>query len=442
MTYLPFLVGRLLNTPLLCQPDYVQVALSAISERLGIEPLVALGPDEMYKRPSKEAYFDRTTGIVVMPVVGALAHRGESASPMSGLAAYTAIQNDLTDYMNMSNVKGILLDVDSPGGEVSGLAELAGFISEAAKDKPIYAVANSLMASAAYWMSSGATRIYAAPGAHVGSIGVVTAHIDRSKELEKRGQKVTLIHAGAHKVDGNPYAELPDEVRAGIQASVDHLYGEFVDSVAANRDLDPNDIRKTEAAIFGPDQALSLGLIDGVATFGEALRALQTRVSSPSTVAGYSATTESSKMAERTAYGESDLAKARDEGRASAISEAKADTEKAVAKAKADMAADIEAAMASLFPDNPRAATFVDVLKDGASVAQAAKVAAHVPAPAKAEGKTRTDADLDRIMAANAPGIGAEDDDPNVGKSAKEKRLAEIASVARAHNQARGYISR
>ncbi|MFX8577776.1 S49 family peptidase, partial [Acinetobacter baumannii] len=93
-------------------------------------------------------------------------------------AAYTGIQNDIVQYMNTASVRGILLDVDSPGGEVAGLAELAEFIAEAAKEKPIYAVANSLMASAAYWMSSGATRIYAAPNSAVGSIGVVTAHVD------------------------------------------------------------------------------------------------------------------------------------------------------------------------------------------------------------------------------------------------------------------------
>lgn len=445
MTALPLLMARLLNQPLLCDPSYVEVALSAISDRLNIEPLVdAAEMSAPYRRPAKEGYIDRATGIAILPIIGSMAHRSDNVSPMSGLVGYTAIHNTLTDYLHAPNIRGVLLDVDSPGGEVAGMSELADLIAEFGQDKPIYAIANSMMCSAAYWLCSGATRIYAAPNAMVGSIGVVTAHVDRSKELEKRGQKVTLIHAGKHKVEGNPYEALPDDVRAGVQARVDHLYSQFVATVAERRGLEEKAVRNTEAGVFSPETASEIGLIDGVATFGEALRALQSRVSGPSFSSGVSATKESQTMAERLTYGENDISRAREEGRAEANAAASTKADQVIAKAKADLNEEMATAIATLFPDNPRAGAFVDALKDGASVVLATKVAARIAVvDPKAEAdtpRTRTDADLDRIMQANAPGIAAEGDGTQM--SAREKRLAEIASVAKGHNLARGYINR
>lgn len=439
MPSLPHLLARLVGQPILCTPDYFEVVLSVLADRIGIEPMVSAETFSTYHRPAKRGYFDKATGIAVMPIIGGLAHRSENVAPASGMAGYTAIQNALGEYADAPSVRGVLLDVDSPGGEVSGLAELGAFIADLAKRKPVYAIANGLMASAAYWMSSGATRIYAAPQATVGSIGVVTAHIDRSKELEKRGQKVTLIHAGKHKVSGNPYEALPDDVRADVQARVDALYGDFVATVAKHRGIDEATVRGTEAGVFSPEKAHDLGLIDGIGTFGEVLRALGSSINRP-VYSGYSSLGDN--MSERLLYGEQDLAQARaegvSEGKAAAASAQADAVNKAVADTTAALTASFTDAVASLFAGNPRADLFVEAIKtDGASVALAAKVAARVEAP-KAEAAapvSATRADVDAIVASQTANLSAEGGTVD----AREARLAAIRSAGSAIGKSRGY---
>lgn len=428
---LTHILSRLVHQPLLCTPAYVEVVLSVLSDRIGIQPLVSADVQDAYRRPSKEAYIDRASGIAVFPIVGSLVHRSEYVNPASGMTGYTAIQNDLQSLAATSGVRGILLDVDSPGGEVAGLSELASYVADLAQKMPVYAVANGLMASAAYWLSSGATRIYAAPGSSVGSIGVVTAHIDRSKELEKKGQHVTLIHAGKHKVEGNQFEPLPDDVRASIEARVMSLYEDFVGAVAEHRGLDEAAVKATEAGIFGPDEAVEIGLADGRATFGEVLKALTHAVTRPS-VMGYS---NGAAMKETLIYGEADLARVRSEATAEAQRAVETTKASAVADALAGSNKAVAEAVASLFPESTRAKAFCEALNDGVPVATAAKVAALVPEakpadPAPETAKSRTEADVDRIMSGHNSGVrgDAGNGDP---ATAREKRLAEIASLGK-----------
>jgi ClpP class serine protease len=98
-------------------------------------------------------------------------------------------------------------------------------------------------------------------------------HVDMSKMLENWGLDITLIHAGEHKVDGHPYAELPEDVRADMQKSVDATYNKFVESVARNRNLSVEAVKDTQARCYSADDALALGLIDSVASPLEAIRA-------------------------------------------------------------------------------------------------------------------------------------------------------------------------
>jgi capsid assembly protease len=441
MPQLPLIMARLMNSPLLAMPDYAEVVMSVLADRIGIQPIVSQDVQSSFKRPAKDGYFDKHTGIAVMPIVGGLAHRGESVSPESGLCAYTAIHNQLREYRDSYQVKGIMLDVDSPGGEVSGCAELGEFLAEVAKVKPVYAIANGLMASAAYWMCAGATRLYAAPQSMVGSIGVLTMHIDNSKMLEKRGQKVTLIHAGRNKVAGNPYEALPDDVRESVQARVDALYSQFVSVVSERRGIEAKIVRKTEAGVFAPEKALEIGLIDGVATFGDAMRALHTRVTGPSMSSGYSATTENT-MSERLLYGDTDIAKARSEGEATALANLTTKGAADLAVASAKLSAEMAEAVATLFPDSARAGAFVDALKDGASVSLATKVAARIndapiAAAITAQVTTATQQDIQRIAAGAAPNVQADTAENKM--SDKEARIAELRAVGGSFAKARGY---
>jgi capsid assembly protease len=455
MPYMQHIMTRLIHQPLLAMPEYAEAVMTVLAERVGVEPIMSQDQLATFKRPARDPYVDREAGIAVLPLVGGLVHRSEYLNPSSGMTGYTAIQNTLKDFRDTRAVKGILIDVDSPGGEVSGLHELGEFIADMGKDKPVFAIANGLMASAAYWLASGASRIYAAPQAAVGSIGVLTMHIDKSKELERKGQKVTLIHAGRNKVAGNPYEALPDEVRAGVQARVDELYSQFVATVAERRGLEAKVIRKTEAGVFSPEKALEIGLIDGIATFGDAVRALQARVNTPAYVQGFqakdsatsqgSSTQEGNTMAERLLYGEDDLAKARKEGESSAAASTKTAVADAVASASKAIMNEMASAIASLFPDNARAATFVDALNDGASVSLAQKVASRVdtaPAVAAADptNKPNEAAAVERVFASVAPNVQA--DNAQNKLTDREARFAELKAVGKGFSNARGYAAR
>jgi ClpP class serine protease len=137
---------------------------------------------------------------------------------------------------------------------------------------------SDLAASAAYLLASAATSITVTETGQVGSIGVVLRHLDVSEALSKQGVKVTHIHAGAHKVDGNPYEPLPDSVRAQLQQDVNHYYDLFVNAVATYRGIDPITVRATEAKMFVAERALELGLIDQIAQPPDFLSSLTTEV--------------------------------------------------------------------------------------------------------------------------------------------------------------------
>ncbi len=171
-------------------------------------------------------------GIAVLPLYGVLTQRGNMVDALSGPGSTStqvftaALQDALAD----ETVGQILIDIDSPGGSVYGVAELASEILNARSQKPVVAIANSLAASAAYWVGSAATEFYCTPGGEVGSIGVWQAHEDISGALLYEGIDVTLISAGKYKVEGNPYEPLTEEATAFLQSRVDEYYSVFVEA--------------------------------------------------------------------------------------------------------------------------------------------------------------------------------------------------------------------
>ena len=256
-------------------PEAAGVIATALADRFDILPIAASATVDRYKRPARTSTFDKTSGIAVLPVVGSMVHRGEGIDALSGIVSYTALQNDLAALIDNPAVRGIILDIDSGGGEAAGLYELGEFVRQARTEKPLWAIANTFAASAAYWLASSADRIIAAPQSSIGSIGVVVLHQDTSKLMEKRGIVSTLVYAGKHKVDGNPFEPLPSAVRDTIQERVDGLYSDFVDTVARNRKLSAKVVRNTEAAIFSPAEALNLGLVDGIGTLAVAIATMR-----------------------------------------------------------------------------------------------------------------------------------------------------------------------
>ena len=216
--------------------------------------------------------FAFAAGVAVIPIHGSLINRfGASWGYVTG---YNFIRSQLNAALADEDVKAILFDCNSGGGEVAGCFELAEDIFQSRSLKPSTAVVDSACYSACYALASSASRVIVTPTGGAGSIGAVAMHISVEQALEKFGVKVSLIYAGGHKVDGNPFSDLPDPVRAEVQRSVDKTRANFVTLVARNRGLDEKAVSDTEAAVYRAEEALALGLIDAVSTPSSAVAAI------------------------------------------------------------------------------------------------------------------------------------------------------------------------
>jgi len=214
-------------------------------------------------------------GIAVIEIAGTLVHRGAWIGQSSGLTSYEGIAAQLQAALADPAIRGIALDIDSFGGEVAGAFDLADRIRAARQVKPVHAFVADHALSAAYALASQADRIILPRTGAVGSIGVVAMHSDMSGALDQKGIAVTLIHAGARKVDANPYQPLPEAVRDRIAGELEDLRQLFAQTVAEGRGrrLDTLQALGTEAAVFRGEAAVFAGLADEVADPVTAFRA-------------------------------------------------------------------------------------------------------------------------------------------------------------------------
>ncbi len=206
-------------------------------------------------------------GIAVIPVYGTIVQRASQLGICEGGTSTQDISNALADANADNGVAQIILDIDSPGGSVFGVQEL--FDEIRGSKKPVVAIANSLAASAAYWIGCAASEFYMTPGGEVGSIGVWMAHQDFSEALKQEGIDVTLISAGDFKVEGNPYQPLGKEAQDFMQSRVDDYYAAFTRAVARGRKVSVNAVRDDmgKGRCYGASQARAAGMVDGVMPF-------------------------------------------------------------------------------------------------------------------------------------------------------------------------------
>lgn len=220
--------------------------------------------------------------VAVLPLVGTIVPRGDMFTTSSGAVSASAFRARFNDAVADPSIGHIIIDIDSPGGQVGGVPELFEAIYDARGRKPITAVANTLAASAAYWAASAADEIVVTPSGEIGSIGVFAMHQDISAYLEQEGVKVNLIAAGKYKTEGNPYEALGEEARAAIQKQVDMYYDLFTTAVARGRGVSAAAVRDGmgQGRVVGAHEAVSLGMADRVATLGDviddALRSVNT----------------------------------------------------------------------------------------------------------------------------------------------------------------------
>lgn len=259
----PLLASLVFGQAHMIDPMKLDIILAVLGDRMGLtfEGLGAhqLGAwhdsdDPKIDAARGKAWADVGRGVSVLDISGTLVHRASGMDAMSGLTSYAQLSADFGAMVADPAVGHIVLNINSPGGSVNGVFDLADEIYQARGTKPITAVVDDRAYSAAYALASAADEIIMSRTGGVGSIGVVAAHTDRSALNERNGVKVTYIHAGARKVDGNPDAPLSDEAQATLQGEVDRVYGLFVETVARNRGLDAQAVRDMEAGAFmGPD---------------------------------------------------------------------------------------------------------------------------------------------------------------------------------------------
>ena len=267
---LPHLAQKLFNTPLAIHPQKAEVIVSSLTERLGITQVRSnmMEDDDGYfsRKARKDSGYDVLEGIAVISVYGTLVQKLGTLRPYSGMTGYDGIRRVFLTAVNDPEVKGICLDIDSPGGEVAGCFDLVDLIYTERGKKPIHAILSENAFSAAYAIASAADKIFVPRTGGVGSVGVIVIHCDWSQRIKDDGLKVSIITYGNRKAESNPYVALSDEAKAAIQHDVDEMGRLFVSTVSRNRGLSETVIRNTQAACYLAAEGVQMGLADVVAS--------------------------------------------------------------------------------------------------------------------------------------------------------------------------------
>ena len=301
------IAARAFNTPLLVEPTKAMAFLSGLGPRiLGRQVELSDGyaahkstaatparasilAGNLTERLQQHgnAPYPVVDGIAVIEIAGVLIHRGGWIGQSSGQTSYEGIAAQIEAAVSDPSVRGIALEIDSFGGEVAGVFDLADRIRAIRGTKPVWAFVAEHAFSAGYALASQADRILLPRTAAVGSIGVVVMHADLSGQLDQDGVRVTLIHSGQHKVDGNPYGPLPENVRDDIQREIDVLRFLFAETVAAGRAgrLSQEAALATEAATYRGNDAVAAGLADEVIDLTRGFARFRESLSAPSPTA-------------------------------------------------------------------------------------------------------------------------------------------------------------
>ncbi len=282
MNLLPHLAARLFGAPLLIHRPKLDVILSVLGTRVGLPDLsVPTGfapPDRNTAQSESSA---GQSGIAVIPIYGTLVRRTQGLEAQSGLTSYAGIAMALDTALADPSVAAILLDIDSPGGESSGVFDLADRIRAATAIKPVWAVANDMAFSAAYALASAASRLIVSRTGGVGSIGVIAMHVDQSVKDQQDGIAYTAVFAGDRKNDLNPHAPISGEAHSFLQGEVNRIYDLFATTVAKHRGMGVNTIKSTQAALFFGADAVASGLADDVGTLDDALLQINSMLTPP-----------------------------------------------------------------------------------------------------------------------------------------------------------------
>jgi ClpP class serine protease len=278
----PLLASRILNTPLALDPAKAETILAALGDRLGLAPDARGGQalafdvfgDSDGLRPL--AGYDLVGGVAVVPIDGVLVHKSGFVRPVSGLTGYDGIRAAFLAALEDPAARAIVLDVNSPGGEVTGLFDLVDTIYSARGVKPIAAIAADYAYSAAYAIASAADRVTVPRTGGVGSVGVITILVDQSRAISAAGLKVHFVHYGERKAEETRQSAtgIRPDLLERVQADVDAMGLLFCETVARNRGLSRTVVRNLDADYFLGDAGVRARLADNVMAPDDAFRSV------------------------------------------------------------------------------------------------------------------------------------------------------------------------
>lgn len=270
-----------LTSPWAIQPEKLIEIQSIYATHLRGEKIDVQSIEARIGKPlvNEQKPYEVIDGVAIVDVSGVLAKRMNMFMQISGGASMQLIERDIRLALNDQSVHSIILAVDSPGGTVDGTQGLANFIMESRDIKPIVTLSDGVMASAAYWIGSAASKAYISNGTvAVGSIGVVASHMDVSRREEQMGIKTTEIYAGKYKRIATQYAPLSEDGKQSIQDYVDYVYSIFVGAVANQRGVSEEKVLQdmADGRVLIGQQAVDAGLVDGVSTMQALIAELNT----------------------------------------------------------------------------------------------------------------------------------------------------------------------
>lgn len=261
------------NQPLAIAPAKLQVILQVLASRSGLPmqlhgfgaptaPAQALAPAGRTASPA--AGLMVSDHVALIDVSGTLVNRAGWLDAASGIQSYKSLAAQFDAAHADPSVEHIIMRMDTPGGSVAGLPDLAERVKAIAADKPVTAIIDDMAASAGMWLASAATERIASQTACLGSIGVIAAHVDRSKAYEEAGVKVTLITHGSKKAAWTDTAPLGDEAAAELQEHIDGIGEHFIEVVSTNLGVPASQIRAQQAGCFYGKAALEAGLVNAI----------------------------------------------------------------------------------------------------------------------------------------------------------------------------------
>ncbi|EJN2239961.1 S49 family peptidase [Salmonella enterica] len=282
---LPHIISQATNAPLLLEPAYARVFFCALGRESGVDSLhipqnlenldqegmeLVTGNYMSGDKP-RARFYQVVNGIAVLPVSGTLVHKLGGMRPFSGMTGYDGITARLQQAISDPEVTGVLLDIDSPGGQAAGAFDCADMIYRLGQQKPIWALMNDVACSGAMLLASACSRRLITQTSRMGSIGVVMAHTSYAEKLKQEGIDITLICSGAHKADLALSQKLPESVHADYQQRMDEARKMFAEKVARYTGLSVDAVMATEAAIYDGQAGIDAGLADEMVNAADAI---------------------------------------------------------------------------------------------------------------------------------------------------------------------------